>query len=58
MLCSVHALHARTHVRTHFHLDMTLPHNTAGSEVPIQLAEVLGEASQRLGQGRLRRPAQ
>ena len=40
-----------THARTHFHLDMTLPHNTAGSEVPLQLAEVLGEASQLLGLG-------
>ena len=29
---------------TPFHWDMTLPHSTAGSEVPLQLAEVLGEA--------------
>ena len=41
----------RTHARTPFHLDKTLPHSTAGSEVPLQLAEVLGEASQLLGLG-------
>ena len=49
MLCGVHTLHART--RTPFHLDMTLPHSTAGSEAPLQLAEVLGEASHLLGLG-------
>ena len=42
-----------THARTHFHLDMTLPHNTAGSEAPLQLAEVLGEASHLLGPAHL-----
>ena len=36
---------------TPFHLDMTLPHSTAVSEVPLQLAEVLGEASQLAGLG-------
>ena len=31
---------------TPFHQDITLLHSTAGSEVPLQLDEVLGEASQ------------
>ena len=41
MLCTLHTL---------FHqLDITVPHNTAGSKMPLQLAEILGEASQLLG---------
>lgn len=32
-----------------FHLDVTLPYSTAGSEVPLLLVEVLGEASQLAG---------
>ena len=37
---------------TLFHqLDITVPHNTAGSKVPLQLAEVLGEAGPLLGLG-------
>ena len=44
-----HTCYVGAHARTPFHLDMTLPHRTAGSKVPLQLAEVLGEASQLLG---------
>ena len=41
MLCTLHTL---------FHqLDITVPHNTAGGKVPLQLAEILGEAGQLLG---------
>ena len=48
---TLHTLSKSTSLQPHtpFHLDMTLPHSTAGSEVPLRLAEVLGEARQLLG---------
>ena len=48
-VCTVDSINTQlTSLQPHtpFHLDMTLPHSTAGSEVPLQLAEVLGEANQ------------
>ena len=46
-----YTLNKSTYLQPHtpFHLDIALPHSTAGSEVPLRLAEVLGEARQLLG---------
>ena len=48
---TLHTLSKSTSLQPHTtsHLNMTLPHSTVGSEVPLRLAEVLGEASQLLG---------
>ena len=46
-VCTVNSINTQlTSLQPHtpFHLDMTLPHSTTGSEVPLQLAEVRGEA--------------
>ena len=46
-VCTVNSINTQlTSLQPHtaFHRDMTLPHSTAGSEVPLQLAEALGEA--------------
>ena len=45
-VCTVESINTQlTSLQSHtpLHLDMTLPHSTAGTEVPLQLPEVLGE---------------
>ena len=45
-VCTVDSINTQlTSLQSHtpLHLDTTLPHSTAGTEVPLQLPEVLGE---------------